>query len=316
MWNAIARTVSSSLDRCELSHIPREPIDVALARTQHHDYLRALESVGCHVHVLAEEAELPDSVFVEDVAIVLDEVAVLTRPGAPSRRPEVASVADLLRHHRPLHAIEAPATLDGGDVLRMGRTLYVGQAARSNPDGIAQLRELLIPCGYAVEGVGTHACLHLKSAVTALSDDSVLLQPAWVDRERFAKFRVIEVDPAEPHAANVLRIGDALIMPASFPRTRQRLLDAGFKVTAVDVSELQKAEGAVTCCSLVFRARHDVHTARSLSSDVGTGYEFHRRARATGDSRLGAIRFATRTVPSLGIALPAPVLPMSMRQNN
>jgi len=254
MWNAVTRAVSPSVGRCELSYIPREPIDVAQARTQHRDYLRVLQSVGCDVQTLPEQNDLPDSVFVEDVAIVLDEVAVLTRPGAPSRRPEVASVADLLCHHRPLLVIEAPATLDGGDVLRMGRTLHVGQSARSNPDGIAQLRELLIPYGYAVEGVLTRGCLHLKSAVTALSDDCVLLQPAWVDRERFANFRVIEVDPAEPHAANVLRVGDALIMPTSFPRTRQRLLDAGFRVTAVDVSELQKAEGAVTCCSLVFRS--------------------------------------------------------------
>jgi dimethylargininase len=254
MWNAITRAVSPSLARCELSHIGRTPIDVALARAQHDEYLRALESAGCRVTVLPEQAELPDSVFVEDVAIVLDEVAVMTRPGAPSRRPEGASVADLLRRYRPLEAIESPATLDGGDVLRIGRTLYVGQSARSNPEGLAQLRKLLGPHGYAVEGVPTHDCLHLKSAVTALSDGCVLLQPAWVDRRRFAEFRIIEVDPAEAHAANVLRIGDALIMPVNFPRTRQRLLDAGFQVTVVDVSELQKAEGAVTCCSLVFRS--------------------------------------------------------------
>lgn len=254
MWNAITRATSRSLARCELSHIGRTPIDVALARVQHDEYLRALESAGCRVTVLPEQAELPDSVFVEDVAIVLDEVAVMTRPGAPSRRPEVASVADLLRRYRPLEAIESPATLDGGDVLRMGRTLYVGQSARSNPEGMAQLRKLLAAHGYAVEGVPTHDCLHLKSAVTALSDGCVLLQPAWVDRRCFADFRIIEVNPAEAHAANVLRIGDALIMPASFSRTRQRLLDAGFQVTVVDVSELQKAEGAVTCCSLVFRS--------------------------------------------------------------
>ena len=254
MWNAITRAVSPSLARCELSHVERTPISVELARAQHDDYLRALESLGCHLIELPEEGELPDSVFVEDVAIVLDEVAVLTRPGALSRRPEVASVAEMLRHHRSLEAIESPATLDGGDVLRIGRTVYVGQSARSNPEGIAQLRKLLGAHGYAVEGVPMRDCLHLKSAVTALSDDWVLLQPAWVDREHFANFRIIEVDPAEPHAANVLRIGDALIMPAGFPRTQQRLLDAGFKVTAVDVSELQKAEGAVTCCSLVFRS--------------------------------------------------------------
>ncbi|MEO8808780.1 MAG: arginine deiminase family protein [Rhodanobacter sp.] len=252
-WNAITRTVSSSMDRCELSHISRQPIDVARARAQHREYLGALESVGCHVLNLPEEAELPDSVFVEDVAVVLDEFAVLTRPGAPSRRGEVASVASLLRKYRLLQALKEPATLDGGDVLRLGRTLYVGQSARSNPSGIEQLRALLAPRDYVVVAMPTRDCLHLKSAVTALSDDTVLLQRAWVDRGRFARFRVIEVDPAEPHAANVLRVGDALIMPASFPRTRQRLVNAGFAVKVVDVSELQKAEGATTCCSLVFR---------------------------------------------------------------
>jgi dimethylargininase len=254
MWNAITRAVSPSIARCELSHLARVPIDLELARIQHGNYLRALERAGCDVLVLPAEVELPDSVFVEDVAIVLDELAVLTRPGAMSRRAEVATVADPLRRYRPLQAIEAPATLDGGDVLRIGRTLYVGQSVRSNPDGLGQLRNRLAPFGYVVEGVPTRDCLHLKSAVTALSDDSVVLQPAWVDREYFAAFHIIEVDPVEAHAANVLRIGDELIMPTSFPRTRQRLLDAGFQVTTVDVSELQKAEGAVTCCSLVFRS--------------------------------------------------------------
>jgi dimethylargininase len=254
MWIAVTREVSPALGDCELSYVPREAIDVARAGAQHHDYQRALEILGCRLLTLPAEPDLPDSVFVEDVAIVLDEVAVLTRPGALSRRAEVASVAEVLRGYRSVLAIAAPGTLDGGDVLRVGRTLYVGESARSNAEGIAQLRELLAGHGYAVQGVPTRGCLHLKSAVTPLGDDTLLLQPEWVDRDRFADFRVIEVDPAEPHAANVLRIGDALVMPASFPRTRQRLLDAGFQVTAVDVSELQKAEGAVTCCSLVFRA--------------------------------------------------------------
>jgi dimethylargininase len=254
MWIAVTREISPALGNCELSYVPREAIDVARAGAQHRDYQRALEALGCRLLTLLAEPDLPDSVFVEDVAIVLDEVAVLTRPGAVSRRAEVASVAEVLRRYRPVLAIEAPGTLDGGDVLRVGRTLYVGESARSNADGIAQLRELLAGHGYAVQGVPTRGCLHLKSAVTQLDNHTVLLQPEWVDRDRFADFRVIEVDPAEPHAANVLRIGDALVMPASFPRTRQRLLDAGFHVTTVDVSELQKAEGAVTCCSLVFRA--------------------------------------------------------------
>ncbi|OOG38147.1 arginine deiminase family protein [Rhodanobacter sp. C05] len=254
MWLAVTREVSPMLAGCELSFVPRVAIDAARAAEQHHDYQYALESLGCRLLSLPAEADLPDSVFVEDVAIVLDEIAILTRPGALSRRAEVASVADVLRRYRTVAAIEAPGTLDGGDVLRLGRTLYVGESARSNAAGIARLRELLAGHGYTVQGVPTRGCLHLKSAVTQLDDDSLLLQPEWVDRGQFPGFRIIEVDPDEPHAANVLRIGDALVMPASFPRTRQRLLDAGFHVTAVDVSELQKAEGAVTCCSLVFRA--------------------------------------------------------------
>jgi dimethylargininase len=253
MWMAVTREVSPALGACELSYVERVAIDVPRACAQHGDYRRVLEALGCRVLTLPAEPQLADSVFVEDVAIVLDDVAILTRPGAASRRDEVASVGALLGGYRKLLAIEAPGTLDGGDVLLAGRTLYVGQSARSNADGIAQLRALLAGRGYTVQGVPTHGCLHLKSAVTQLAGDTLLLQPAWVDRGRFSEFRVIEVDPAEPHAANVLRVGDALVMAASFPRTRQRLLDAGFQVSSVDVSELQKAEGAVTCCSLVFR---------------------------------------------------------------
>ncbi|MEP6898379.1 MAG: hypothetical protein ABI870_07595, partial [Rhodanobacter sp.] len=250
MWTAITREVSPALAECELSFVAREPIDIARAGAQHRDYRRALEVLGCRVLTLPAEPDLPDSVFVEDVAIVLDELAVMTRPGALSRRSEVASVAEALKAHRPLAFIEAPGTIDGGDALRLGHALYVGESERSNPAGIVQLRELLAPHGYTVQGVTTRGCLHLKSAVTQLADDALLLQPEWVDREPFAGYRIIEVDPAEPHAANVVRVDDGLLMPANFPRTRDRLLAAGFKLVTVDVSELQKAEGAVTCCSL------------------------------------------------------------------
>ncbi len=253
MWIAITREVSPALAECELSFVAREPIDIARACAQHNDYRRALEVLGCRVLALPAEPDLPDSVFVEDVAIVLDELAVMTRPGALSRRPEVASVAEALKAYRPRAFIEAPGTIDGGDVLRLGRALYVGESERSNAAGIVQLRELLASHGYTVQSVATRGCLHLKSAVTQLSDDALLFQPEWVDRGPFAGYRIIEVDPAEPHAANVVRVDDGLLMPASFPRTRDRLLAAGFKLVSVDVSELQKAEGAVTCCSLLFR---------------------------------------------------------------
>ncbi len=253
MWTAIIREVSPALGRCELSYVARSTIDVARAHVQHRAYRHVLETLGCRVLALPAEPAMPDSVFVEDTAIVLDEVAVLTRPGAVSRRDEVVSIAKVLRRYRTVLGIEPPGTLDGGDVLSIGRNVYVGQSARSNADGTAQLGALLDRHAYQVQCVPTRSCLHLKSAVSELADDTVLLQPGWVDREHFAHLRIIDVDPTEPHAANVLRIGDALVMPACFPRTRQRLIDAGFQVTAIDVSELQKAEGAVTCCSLVLR---------------------------------------------------------------
>lgn len=253
MWIAITRDVSHSLGAWELSYVQRSPIDVVRAAAQHEAYRDALAALGCRVVALPAQAELPDAVFVEDVALVLDEVAILTRPGAPSRRAELASVAEVLAGYRPLRAIEAPGTLDGGDVLRVGRTLYVGQSARSNAVAIEQLRALLSPHGYDVLGVPIHGCLHLKSAVTQVADDVLLVQPAWVDPARFPGFGLIAVDPDEEHAANALRVGAGVIHPACFPRTRRRLEAAGIAVVAVDLSELQKAEGAATCCSLLFR---------------------------------------------------------------
>ena len=253
MWIAITRDVSPSLGGCELSFVPRTEIDVARAAAQHESYRDALESLGCRVIALPAQPNLPDAVFVEDVALVFDEVAVMTRPGAESRRAEGASVATVLAAFRPLMSIEAPGTLDGGDVLRIGRNVYVGEAARSNADGIAQLRAMLAQFRYSVRAVPTHDCLHLKSAVTQVAEDTLLVNPAWVDAGMFADYRLIEVDPGEEHAANALRIGNGVLYPSCFPRTQQRLEAAGIAVTTVDVSELQKAEGATTCCSLVFR---------------------------------------------------------------
>lgn len=252
MLIALTREVSRALAACELTHLERRPIDFELAVSQHRAYLQVLGDLGCKVLALEAEPDLPDAVFVEDVAVVLDELAVMTRPGAASRRAESGSVDRVLQQFRVLHRIQAPGTLDGGDVMRMDRTLYVGQSSRSNARGIAQLRACVEAFGYEVRALPICGCLHLKSAVSALDDRTVLLQQDWVSRDCFADFDVIEVDPDEPHAANVLRIGSHLVMPACFPRSRQRLVDAGFDVTTVDLSELQKAEGATTCCSLVF----------------------------------------------------------------
>ena len=250
---AILREVPAALADCELSFVPRTPIDVDRARRQHAAYAAALRDLGCEVLELPELEGFPDSVFVEDTALVFDEMAVLTQPGAVTRRGEVDSVGAALAQFRPLRRIEGEGTLDGGDVLRIGREVYVGRSARSNDEGIRQLRELLAPHGYRVTGVRTRECLHLKSAVTQVGPDTVLVQPRWLDEGEapFARYRRIEVDPCEEHAANAVRANGGLVYPDCFPRTRERMENAGIAVTTVDVSELQKAEGAVTCCSLL-----------------------------------------------------------------
>jgi dimethylargininase len=259
MWIAVTRPVSASLADCELTHLEREPIDVARATRQHEAYEALLASLGAVIVRVPAAPELPDAVFVEDAAVVLDEVAVLTRPGAPSRRDEPAAVAVVLAAYRTVQALRPPATLDGGDVLRLGRSLYVGQSSRTNADGIAQLRQIVTPFGYEVVPVGFAGCLHLKSAATALADDCVLVNPAIVPAATFPGCDAVCVDEREPGAANALPVAGTLVYPSSFPRTRDRLLARGFRVATTDNDELARAEGAVTCCSLVFEAGAAAH---------------------------------------------------------
>ncbi len=198
--------------------------------------------------------DLPDSMFVEDVALVFEELAVITRPGAASRRPETSAVADVLRRFRKLEFLHEPAMLDGGDVLRIGRKVFVGQSERTNEDGFWQLRAVLQPFGYTVERVAVSGCLHLKSAVTQVAQNAVLLNSAWVDPRVFGTIAIHQVDAAEPMGANGLLVGETVVYPAAFPATRRRLEEAGIRTATVDVSEISKAEGAVTCCSLIFDA--------------------------------------------------------------
>lgn len=251
---ALTRPVPGSLGACELTHLERVPIDLARARAQHAAYERLLESAGCQVHRLPALDDAPDSVFVEDTAIVLDELAIITRPGAPSRQGETPAVAEVLSGYRRLERMSAPATLDGGDVLRLGRTLYVGVGGRTNEAGVAQLGGFVRPWGYDVRGVPAGGCLHLKSAATEPAPGLVLLNPAWVQARTFAGWRTIDVDPAEPFAANVLRLGATVLCAAAGGRTNARLEAAGLAVQTVDVSELAKAEAGMTCCSLIVEA--------------------------------------------------------------
>jgi dimethylargininase len=248
---AITRPIPASLARCELTHLARTPIDLPKAVTQHRQYEEALAALGCRVRRVEAADDLPDSVFIEDVALVLDEIAIVTRPGASSRRPERESVAAVLSEYRQLQTIEAPGTVDGGDVLRVGRTIYVGLSTRTNEDGARQLARLVQPLGYTSECLQARGCLHLKSAATALDDERVLCNPDWIDRRLFGRLEVVDVDQDEPNAANVLRIGRTLICSAACTRTTDALRERGYPIVAVDMSELAKAEGAVTCCSLI-----------------------------------------------------------------
>jgi len=254
MLIAMTRKVSSALEKCELSYIPRQRIDLAKAREQHKAYEDLLDRLGARVVSLAEEPELPDSMFVEDPAIVLDEVAVICPLGTETRRKEAPSLAEALESYRKITYVKLPGLLEGGDVLRVGKRLFAGVTKRSNPEGIRQLAVIAGKYGYEVTAVPVTGCLHLKSAVTFLGRKTLLANRAWFEASRLAGLEWIDVDPGELHAGNALTVGETVIFPASFPKTRERIEALGFKVVSLDISELQKAESALTCSSLLFEA--------------------------------------------------------------
>ena len=254
MLTAITREVSSSLLNCQVSFIPRQPIDLAKARAQQHAYQELLRKLGARVISLPEEPTLPDSMFVEDPAIVLDEVAVICPLGTETRREEAASLAAALEKYRKLAYVKLPGLLEGGDVLRVEKKIFVGITRRSNPEGIRQLAVIVSQFGYDLTAVPVSGCLHLKSAVTYLGRNTLLGNRVWFHWERLPGFEWIDVDPAEPHAANALAIADSVIFPTSFPRTRERIEAKGFRVIPIEIGELQKAESGLTCSSLLFDA--------------------------------------------------------------
>jgi len=255
MLTAITRAVSPALADCELSYIARQPIDLQRARAQHHAYEALLTRLGARVISLPAEPDLPDSMFVEDPALVLDELAVIFPLGTATRRREAPSVAEALQPFRKLETVQLPGTIEGGDILRLGKKLFVGMTARSNADGIAQLARIVEPYGYAVIGVPVTGCLHLKSAVTSLDEGMLLANRAWFDTSAFADYEWVDVDPREPHAGNALALQGTVVFPESFPRTRGRIEERGFRVEPLDISELQKAESGLTCSSLLFEVR-------------------------------------------------------------
>ena len=245
---AITRDVSPSVARAELTHMDRVPISYQRAAEQHERYRALLRSLGCEVIDLPADPNHPDCVFVEDTAIVLDDVAVITRPGAESRRGEVEVIATELARHRPLVRIEAPATIDGGDVLVLGDRIYVGLSTRTNSEALEQLARLT---GREVVGVRVDGALHLKTAITRVSGDTLLVNRDWLDVAPFAGWKLVDVDPSEPFGGNALLVRDKVIYPTAFPLTRARLETHGLDIRPIDADELAKAEGGVTCCSLL-----------------------------------------------------------------
>ncbi len=230
----------------------RPLIDTARARTQHEAYQRLLEDAGYDVRVVAADEACPDCPFVEDTAVVLDTVAIATRPGAPARRGEVAAVAAELERLKPVRTIEGPGTVDGGDVLRIGDTLYVGRSTRTNDAGIEQLGAIAADDGLRVVAVPVRGVLHLKSAAAQLDEATVLVARDCIDPEVFAGYRLIDKAPGEEHLASVLRLASGrLVMTTTAPHTRQRLQEHGYAPDVIDSSEFQAADGGLTCLSIL-----------------------------------------------------------------
>ena len=246
------REPSEALSRCALTFRERQAIDFPRAQQQHREYIRALEARGVSVTVLPAQPDLPDAVFVEDTAVVLDECAVIARPGIDSRRPETASIAEALRDSRPVVHISSPGTLEGGDVLRIARTIFVGRTPRTNDEGIRQLQEAVELHGYDVVPITPTGCLHLKTAVTYAGMETVVLNPKWIDVDLFSRWQCVPVAPEEPYAANVLVVGTSVHTAASAALTRRKLDALGFDTRALDTSEFEKAEAALTCLSVLF----------------------------------------------------------------
>ena len=248
---ALTRPVSSSIARCELTYLERTPIDIERARQQHADYETLLTSFGLQIVRLPALHEQPDAVFVEDAAIALDELAVVAPMGAASRTAESKTVEAALTRFMPVKRLSSPATLDGGDVMRADRRLFVGTSRRTNVAAVDQLRHLLEPYDYEVVSVSVRGALHLKSACSWLGHDAVLANPEWLDTAPFSGLEIVAVDASEAWGASVLNVDGRIVMPAGFPRTARLLADRGLDVHVIDLSELRKAEGGPTCLSIV-----------------------------------------------------------------
>lgn len=250
MIRAILRRPSARMEGGERTHLDRAPIDPGLALSQHAAYAAALSAAGAELTILDGADDLPDCAFVEDVAVILPELSLVLRPGATSRRGEVEATAAVLPRDRPMVRLAA-GTMDGGDVMAVGRAIFVGLSTRTSPDGLQAFEAAVSPYGYRVTGVAVPGALHLKTAVTALNPQTLAINPAWVDASAFGDFRTVTVDPAEPFAANTLTVAGRLFVQAATPRTAERLIQAGYAPHKLEIGEFAKAEAGLTCLSLI-----------------------------------------------------------------
>ena len=254
MLRAITHKVSPRINECELTFIRRSTIDYKLACEQHAHYEGTLARLGVIVTSLNGNEALPDSSFVEDTAIVVDELAIICSPGVPSRRDETNLIGKELGRYRELAHISLPATIEGGDVLRIGKQILVGYSRRTNEDGIAKLTQILEPLGYQVRVVSTKGSLHLKSACTAITDETLFVNPNWIDIDSLRGLRIVHTAKDEPGSANVLRVGTTVCVQAGFPRAAELVSSIAERIEIIDMSELRKAEAGLTCSSLIFES--------------------------------------------------------------
>jgi len=252
MLSVITHLPSPSLQQCELTFLNSEPIDIKKAQKEHKAYEDMIRSCGATIITIDENIDLPDSVFVEDPIIVFDEVAVLTSMGVASRRKESATMEKTFKKYREIKHIELPAKIEGGDVLKIGKRIFVGKSARTNGKGIRALRDIITPYGYEVISARVGGCLHLKTGCTALDEKTLLINPRWVDSKSFTGFRQIVVPKEEPFGANILKINETICMNEAFPKTIELVKSLGYNVKSTDITEFVKAEAGLTCMSVPF----------------------------------------------------------------
>jgi dimethylargininase len=254
MLRAITHKVSSRISDCELTFVERTPIDYDRSQQQHDSYEAMLRRLGAAVKSLSENDQFPDACFVEDTAIVLDELAVMCSMGVPSRRGEISLLTRELSQYRDVKHISLPATIEGGDVLRIGRRIFVGESKRTNKAGIEALIEILQPLGYKITPVPTKLGLHFKSGCTAIDDETLFVNPDWIDTGLLKGFTLLTTPPQEPASANVLRVGHKVCLQKDFPRAVDLVRKVVENVETLDMSELRKAEAGLTCSSIIFES--------------------------------------------------------------